>query len=108
MRSVRGIRSVLAVAAPALLAAVVGVGCGGHEASGRQEPPDRPQPVATVVGDGLLPGDRRAPAGAPTVTTATQPPIGKTSSPVPAQTPVTRAPLLLAGVVTTTSTSLTP
>jgi hypothetical protein len=108
MRSVRGIRGILAVVAPALLVAMVGAGCGGHEASGRHEPPDRLQPVATSVGDGLLPGDRRAPVGAPNVTKATQPPIGKTSSPVPVHTPVTRAPLLLTEVVTTTSTSQTP
>jgi hypothetical protein len=89
MRSVRGIRGVLALSAPALLVAVVGVGCSGHEASSRQELPGSPQPVATIVGDGLLPGDQRAP-GAPTVTTQVpRPPIGRTLSPVPKPVPVT-------------------
>ena len=61
MRSVRGIGGLLAVGAPALLAAMAGVGCGGDRASG-QGLPDRPEPVASVVGDGLLlPGDQRVP-----------------------------------------------
>ena len=64
MRSVRGIRGLLAIGAPALLAAMAGVGCSGDRASG-QGLPDRPEPVASVVGDGpLLPGDQRVP-GAP-------------------------------------------
>ena len=106
MRSVRRMRGVLAIAAPALLAAMVGAGCSSHEASG-QELPDRAQPVATVVGDGLLPGDRQLPGGAPTVTTKVPArPIGRTSSPVPAhRTPVTRTPLVLPGVETTTTTT---
>lgn len=105
MRSVRGIRNVLAMAAPALLVVVVGAGCGGDEASSRQELPDSPRPVATI-GEGLVPGERRAPGPAPVTTTAPPRPIGRPSSPVPANhVPVTRPPLWLAGVVTTTSTS---
>ena len=84
MRSVRGIGGVLAVAAPAVLVALFGVGCGGHQASG-QELPDSPEPVTTIVGDGLLPGDRRAPDAKLAVTTTTRP-IGRSSSPVPAST----------------------
>ena len=88
MRSVQGMRGVLALAAPALLVAVLSVGCGGDQASG-QELPDSPEPVATIVDDELLPGDRRAP-DAPTVTTAApRPPIGRTKSPVPVRTPPT-------------------
>lgn len=104
MRSVRGIRGLLAIGAPALLAAVVGAGCRGDQASG-QELPNRPEPVAAVVDDGLLPGDRKLPGGAPTVTTAVRAkPIGRTSSPVPANhTPETRPPLVLPGVETTTT-----
>jgi hypothetical protein len=106
MPSVRGMRGVLAIGAPALLAAMVGVGCRGHQASG-QELPDRPEPVATVVGDGLLPGDRKLPGAAPTVTTAVPSmPIGRTSAPVPAHhTAETRPPLVLPGVETTTTTT---
>ena len=85
MRSVRGIRGVLALAAPALLVAVLGVGCGGNQASS-QELPESPQPVATI-GEGLLPGDRRAPDATPAVTTAPRLPIGRTKSPVPVRTP---------------------
>jgi len=87
MRSVRGIRGVLALLAPALLVAVVGVGCGGHKASS-QELPDSSHPEARIVGDGLLPGDRRAPGVAPVTTTRPPPPIGRTSSPVPPPVPV--------------------
>ena len=73
MQSVRGMRGVLALAAPAVLVAVLGVGCGGQQASG-QELPESPEPVATIVGDGLLlPGDRRAPDAKLTVTTTTRP-----------------------------------
>ena len=88
MRSVRGIRGVLALAAPALLVAVFGVGCGGNQASS-QELPESPEPVVvTIVGDGFLPGDRRAPDATPTVTTAApRLPIGRTKSPVPVRTP---------------------
>jgi hypothetical protein len=104
MRSVRRVRAVLAIRAPALLAAVVGIGCSGRQASS-QEIPDRPEPVVSVAGDGLLPGDRRLPGGAATVTTAVPArPIGKTSSPVPADhTPETRPPLVSPGVETTTA-----
>lgn len=107
MRSVRRSRRVLAIAAPVLLA-VVGAGCRGRQASS-QELPDRPEPVATILGEGLLPGDRSAP-GPPTVTTETRrPPIGRTSSPVPADyTPETRPPLVWPEVVTTTVTSPAP
>jgi hypothetical protein len=106
MRSVRGIRGVLAIGAPALLAAVVGVGCRSDQAAG-QELPARAEPVATIVGDGLLPGDQRLPGGAPTVTTAVpHRPIGTTSSPVPAnRTPVTRTPVFFPGVETTITTT---
>ena len=106
MRSVRGIRGVLAIGAPALLAAMVGVGCRSDEASGQQLPV-RAAPVGTVVEDGALPGDQRLPAGPPTVTTAVpRRPIGKTTSPVPAdRTPVTRSPVLFPGVETTTTTT---
>ena len=87
MRSVRGIEGVLALVAPALLAAVFGVGCGGHQASG-QERLESPEPVATVVGDGVLPGDRRTPDATSTVTTAApRLPIGRAKSPVPVPTP---------------------
>ena len=86
MRSVRGIGGVLALAAPALLVAMFGVGCGGNQASG-QERPESPEPVVVaIVGDGLLPGDRRAPDAKLAVTTTTRP-IGRSSSPVPARTP---------------------
>jgi hypothetical protein len=107
MRSVRGIRGVVAVGVPALLAAVVGVGCRSDQASG-SERPDRAEPAATVVDEGLLqPGDRRLPGGAPTVITAVTPrPIGRTSSRVPAnRTPVTRTPLVLPGIETSTTTT---
>jgi hypothetical protein len=86
MRSVWGSGGVLALSAPALLVALLGVGCGGHQASS-QELPKSPEPVATIAGDGLLPGDRKAPDPTPTVTTAApRPPIGRTKSPVPART----------------------
>ncbi len=106
MRSVRGIRGVLAVGAPALLAAVVGVGCRSDQASGL-EAPVRSGPVATVAERGALPGDQRLPGGAPTATTAVpRTPIGKTSSPVPEdRTPVTRSPLVFPGVEATTTTT---
>ncbi len=105
MRSVRGIGGLLAIGAPALLAAMAAVGCSSDQASG-QELPDRPEPVASVVGDGLLlPGDQRVP-GAPGVTaTVSTRPIGRTSSPVPKHyTHATRPPLVLPGVETTTTT----
>jgi hypothetical protein len=86
MRSVWGSGGVLALSAPAVLLAVLGVGCGGHQASSQEL--ESPEPVATVVGDGLLPGDGRAPDATPTVTTvAPRPPIGRTKSPVPVRTP---------------------
>jgi hypothetical protein len=106
MRSVGGIRGLLAVGAAALLTAVVGIGCRDHQASGH-EPPGRPEPVARIVEDVLLPGDRTLPGGAPTVTTAVpSAPIGRTSSPVPTnRTPLTRPPLVLPRVETTTTTT---
>ena len=107
MRSVRGIRGVLAIGAPALLAAMVGVGCRGDQAAG-QELPDRPEPVPTVVGDRpLLPGDQRLPGAPPAAAKAVPArPIGRTSSPVPAnRTPVTRPPVVLPGVETTSTTT---
>ena len=104
----RGIRGLLAIGVPALLAVMVGAGCRSNQAVG-QEVPDRAQPVATstAVGeDGLLPGDQRLP-GSPTVTTAVAPrPIARPSSPVPAdRTPVTRTPVVFPGVETTTTTT---
>ena len=105
MRSVRGIRGVLAIGAPALLAAMVGVGCGGDQAAGQQLP-NRPEPVATVVGDGALPGEQRLPGATPAPTAVPARPIGRTSSPVPAnRTPVTRAPVVFPGIETTTTTT---
>ena len=93
MRSVRGIGGVLAFAAPALLVAMFGVGCGGDQPSG-QERPESPEPVVvSIVDDGLFPGDRRAPDAKLAVTTTTRP-IGRSSSRVPARTPAspTRTP----------------
>jgi len=109
MRLVRGHRNLAMSAAVALLV-VVGAGCGGDEASSsRQKLPDGTQPVAAYVGDGsdgLLPGDHRAP-GSGAVTTTTTRPIGRPLNPVPAnRTPVTRPPLQLTEVVTTTSTAV--
>lgn len=116
MRSVRGDRNLVAMSAMVVLVVVVGVGCGGDEASSRQEPGGPHQPVATIVGDGrdgllpydgrdgLLPGDQRAPGSAAVTTTPTRP-IGRASNPVPADhTPVTRPPFRLTEVVTTTTT----
>jgi len=105
MRSVWRMRGVLALG----VLAVVGVGCSSHQASGQEIPDRRPEPVATVVGDGLLPGDQRVPGAAPKATTAVPAaPIGKTSSPVPADhTAETRPPVVLPGVVTVVSTATT-
>lgn len=117
MRSVRGNRNLVAMSAMVVLSVVAGVGCSGDEASSRQELPGGPhQPVATIADDGrngllpydgrdgLLPGDQRAPGPAAVTTTPTRP-IGRPSNPVPAnRTLVTRPPLQLTGVVTTTST----
>jgi hypothetical protein len=107
MRSVRGNRNLLATSAAVVLVVVAGVGCGGDEASSRQELPGVPQPVATIVDDGrdgLLPGDQRAPGSASVTTTPTRP-IGRPLNPVPVhRTPVTRPPSRLTEVVTTTST----
>jgi hypothetical protein len=110
MRSVRGIRGVLAIGAPALLAAMMGAGCRSDQAVGQQPPPARTEPMVTVVDvDRLLPGDQRLPGGTPTVTTApAQRPIARTSSPVPTdRTPMTRTPVVFPGVETTTTTSTT-
>ena len=106
MRSVRRNRN-FAVPAAVMLVVVVAVRCGGDEASSsRQELPGHPQPVGTFVGDGLLPGDQRAPDRAAVTTTTSTRPIGRPSNPVPAnRTPVTRPPLQLTEVVTTPSTS---
>jgi hypothetical protein len=104
MRSAR-IRNVLAVSAPALLMAVVGAGCSGDESSSRHDLPGRPQAVATIVGDGLVPGDGRAPDPTSVPTTAPPRPIGRPVIPVPAHAPVTRRPVELPVVVTTTSTA---
>ena len=98
-------RAVKGMSAAVLLAVVAGVGCGGDEASSRQElPGGGPEPVATIVSEGgLSPGDQRAP-GSPAVTTTPTRPIGRPLNPVPAnRTPVTRAPLRLTEVVTTTT-----
>ena len=100
MRSVRGMRGVITLAGPAVLVAVLGVGCGGDQASG-QELPESPEPVATVITDGILPGDRRAPDG-PTVTTKVfRPPLGRAKIPIPVSPPPTvpvRTPTTLAGI----------
>ena len=105
MRSVRGIRGVLAIGAPALLAAMVGVGCGGGQAAGQQLP-NRADPAATVVEDGALPGEQRQPGATPAPTAVPARPIGRTSSPVPAdRTPVTRTPVVFPGVETKTTTT---
>jgi hypothetical protein len=87
MRSVRRNAGILALPAPAVVVALLGVGCGGHQASS-QGPRESPEPVATIAGEGLLPGDRKPPDPTPTVTTAApRPPIARTKSPVPARTP---------------------
>ena len=107
MRSVRGIRGVLAIGVPALLAAMVGVGCRSDQASGQQLQV-RADPVGSVVEDGPLPGDQRLPGGTTAPTAVPPRPIGRTSSPVPAKrTPVTRPPLVFPGVETTTTTVTT-
>ena len=102
MRSVRG------MSAAVLLVVVVGGGCGGDEASSPQQVPVvGTQSVETIVGDAPLPGDQRAPDQAP-VTTTSRLPIGRPLRPVPAnRTRVTRPPLQLTEVGTTTSTSPT-
>ena len=89
MRSTREIPTLLAMSAAVVLVVVVGVGCGGDETSSRHELPVSPQPVATVAGDGLLPGDRRAPGPAPVTTTAPRPGIGRPLRPVPKPAPAT-------------------
>ena len=99
-------RAVREMSAAVLLVVVVGVGCGGDEASSRQEVPVLgSQSVETIVGDALVPGDQRAPGPAVVTTTPTRP-IGRALHPVPAnRTPVTRSPLRMTEVVTTTSPS---
>jgi hypothetical protein len=93
---------------PALLVAAVAAGCGGHQASGQVVPDNRGRRVAVVSGEEVLPGNRRAPDGASALTTTTtQPPIARTSSPVPSPVPATRPPLML-GVVATPRTSPAP
>jgi hypothetical protein len=108
MRSVRGNQHLFAMSAAVALVVVAGVGCGGDEASSRPELPGGPQPVATIVGDsgnGLLPGEQRAPGSAAVTTTTPTRPVGRPLNPVPVnRTPVTRAPVHLTEVVTTTST----
>jgi len=111
MRSVRGNRHLFSMSAAMALVVVAGVACGGNEASSRPELPGGPQPVATIVGDGasgLVPGEQRAP-GSPAVTTTTPTrPIGRPLNPVPVnRTLVTRAPVPLTEVVTTTSAPAT-
>ncbi len=78
------------MSAAVLLIVVVGVGCGGDEASSPQQlPVVGSQPVATFAGDGLLlPGDQRAP-GTAAVTTTSRLPIGRPLRPVPARAPTT-------------------
>lgn len=100
MRSVRGMRGVIALAAPAVLVAVLGVGCGGEQVSG-QELPESPEPVATVITDGILPGDRRAPDGLTVTTKAFRPPLGRAKIPMPVRPPPTvpvRTPSTLTGI----------
>jgi hypothetical protein len=91
----------------ALLVIVMAVGCGGDDASsGQPEVPGRPQPVATFVGDGLLPGDQRAADRAAVTTKAPRLPIGRPLHPLPAnRTPVTRPQSQSTEVITTSSTS---
>jgi len=93
------------VLVPALLVVAATAGCGGgHRPSGQVLPGPQARLGATVAGDGVLPGDQRQPDSAARTTTTTVP-IGRTSSPVVRPlVPVTRPPLQL-GVVTTTSTS---
>src|SRR5947199_7720277 len=93
------------VLVPALLVVAVAAGCGGEHRPSRQVLPGRQGPLAvTISGDGVLPGEQRVPDRAP-VTTTTAPPIGRTSSPVVRPlVPVTRLPVQL-GAVTTTSTA---
>ena len=93
MQPVRGIRNVLAMSAPALLVVVVGIGCGGVQASSTEQLPDGSQPVATIVGDvQLFPGDQRAPDPARVTTTTARRPIGKPLRPVPRPAPTPTVP----------------
>jgi hypothetical protein len=103
---IRGAPNHLSMVVSASLVAAVAAACGGHQASGQVVPDRQTRLVATNSGEGLRPGDQRAPDRAPTVTTtAPQPPIGRTSSPAPLPVPVTRPPGLVVGAVTTTGTS---
>ena len=104
MRITRGVGPGLV---PVMLVAAVAAGCGGHQTSGQVVPNSQGRLVSTVSGEDVHPGDRRAPYGAAAVTTTTQPPIGRTASPVPSGVPVSRPPLML-GAVATTSTSPAP
>ena len=93
--------------APALLVVALAGGCGsGHRPSGQVVPAGQGGLGATISGEGVLPGEQRPADGSPPLTTTTiQAPIGRTSSPVVRSTvPVTRPPLQL-GAVATTSTS---
>jgi hypothetical protein len=110
MRSIREIRNLHAMSAAVLLIVVVGTGCGGDEASSRQElPVVGPQPVATIIDDGLLlPGDQRAPNAASPVTTTPTRPIGRPLRPVPAPTPASRPPVRLTEVVTSPAVETAP
>ena len=108
MRSVRENRNHLALSAAVLLVVVVGAGCGSEEASSRQELPGGSQPVATIADEGLLPGDQQAPGPAAVTTTAPHWPIGRPLHPVPAnRVPVTRPPLQLEAVTTTSTAPAT-
>jgi hypothetical protein len=98
------------MSAPVLLVAVVGVGCGGDQASSGQQLPGGSEPVATIVGEGqqgqLLPGDQRELGPALVTTTAPRRPVGRPKIPVLPHAPVTRPPLQIQGI-TTTSTVVT-
>jgi hypothetical protein len=66
----------------ALLVAVVAIGCGGQRNPGQDGPDSSGRPPTILIsGEGLLPGDQRAPNG-PTVTTAARRwPVGKAAVP---------------------------
>jgi hypothetical protein len=114
MRSVMWVRS---ISVPALVLAVVAVGCGGHQNAGQGLPGSTPGASAAsdarISGESVVAGDPRVPGTGTTVTTARPgfTGIARTSSPVPPpelRTPVSRPPLLLAGTATTTGTDVRP
>jgi hypothetical protein len=111
MRSVTWVRF---ISVPALLLAVVAVGCGGHQNAG-QGPPGSPPGAsdARISGESVVAGDRRVPGTGTTMTTARPgfTGIARTSSPVPPpelRTPVSRPRLPWAGTATTSGTTSVP